>query len=199
MTKVTIADQSGHSALSPRLLKHRIAIASSTHRLWACKSFSSFTTQKTTDLFCLVMESFSISCQSRPISRSDDVSLSSLLSSCHQPPTAPRCPPHQSPIPTHLHFPPPPLNLSITVTHRSTSLVINTAHTQACTRISLIQTHTQKSCSLSLAVILPLSYTQNAHHCLSLSMLWNALTRFEMSGLIHHCGPRLGCVMSPPL
>ena len=53
--------------------------------------------------------------------------------------------------------------------------------------------------SLSLAVALPPSHTQNVHLCLSLSMLWNASTRFGMPGLIHHREPGLGCVMSPPL
>ncbi len=60
------------------------------------------------------MESFSLSRQSRPLSRSlspslpllpDDVSLVSLFSSSHQPQTALSCPPHRSSLPTHLHLP----------------------------------------------------------------------------------------------
>lgn len=118
----------------------------------------------------------------------DSVRLLSLFSCSHQLRTAPGRPPHPllSPLISI------PLRLPQTSPSLSAGALLGWSppHTRTQTHSfsSFFPAH-QTSSHRSFAQPIVLSSTSNVHVCISLSVLWNASTPSDPSGLIHHAGP----------
>lgn len=194
----------------------------------ACDSTSALkrSTQKTTDFFSTVMQSFSLSHQSRPVSRSlsplpDDVSLLSLFffksstTDCTKLSSPPR-----SPLPTHLPLPSsleplhhchPPLYLvgqlpstPRTHTRRQTHAAPPPPHTHTVRAyLSLICTPCQKIILLFFLRSLSTSLTHTKWPSLSLSV--DVVERLDSlwdawtHSSLGRWGGGGGCVISAPL